>query len=58
MNKSLLLRLEKYLKENLGEKLPEIRFFDGAMAFCEANGDYKSKTLEESIDLFLKEKGC
>ena len=48
--------LEKYLMENIGESWPEIRYFDGLEAFCDIYGNYKAKTLEESLKLFLKSK--
>jgi len=57
-------RLEKYLRKNMGQYPPEIRYFNGLdegsateRPFCTLNGDFKGKTLNESFDLFLKSKG-
>lgn len=47
--------LESFLKRNVGENLPEIRYFDGIDAFCDKNGKYKNESLEESIKIFLRE---
>jgi hypothetical protein len=52
-------RLEAALKakENSGMMLPEIRYFDGTDSFSNVKGDYKAKTLEESVELFLEQHG-
>ena len=64
-------RLEKYLRENMGEVLPEIRYFNGndsddgnpnynrltGLPFSCANGAYAAASLDGAFDLFLKEKG-
>jgi hypothetical protein len=60
--KSVLERLELYLQEKngatvTGNYLPRIRFFDGTVSFSDAAGNHKFKTLEESLDSFLKTKG-
>jgi hypothetical protein len=60
--KTILERLEDYLKEKngatvTGNYLPDIRFFDGTVSFSNACGEFKGKSLEESLDLFLKSKG-
>ena len=62
MNKSILTRLEAYLQEKSGNAvvgyyLPKIRFFDGTVSFSDDGGNYAAQTLEESLDLFLKERG-
>jgi len=58
----LLERLQLYLEKS-GADLPSIRYFNGLNSsknsepFCDSGGEYKGKTLEESLDKFLKEKG-
>jgi hypothetical protein len=56
---TVLEKLEAHLKDkkNLGEFLPDIRYFDGTDSFSDAKGNYKAKTLEGSIELFLKQHG-
>lgn len=49
-------KLEEYLKENMGEMLPEIRYFDGTDAYSDIHGRFKAKSVEESVRLFLKEQ--
>jgi len=49
-------RLGKFLKENQHLTLPSIRYFDGFEVYCLSDGSYKGKTLDESLDLFLKSK--
>lgn len=53
---NVLEQLTEFLKEkkNAGLTLPEIRYFDGINAFSTPTGQYKAKTLEESLALFLK----
>lgn len=64
------IRLEKYLRERMGEVLPEIRYFNGnddegksayntksGLPFSCADGSYAAASLEGSLDLFLKSKG-
>tara|TARA_R110000868_G_scaffold375069_2_gene639538 strand:+ start:311 stop:496 length:186 start_codon:yes stop_codon:yes gene_type:complete len=41
-------------KENMGEALPEIRYFDGTERFSTSDGEYSAKSLEESLNLFVK----
>jgi len=50
-------KLEKYLKsrEHFGQKLPEIRYFDGTNSFSTSSGQYKSETLEGALSLFLED---
>lgn len=63
-------RLEKYLREQMGEVLPEIRYFNGnddegkslynpnsGLPFSCSDGSYAAASLEGSLDLFLKSKG-
>lgn len=55
-------RLEKYLRERMGEVLPEIRYFNGndsddGCPFSCSDGSYAASSLEGSLDLFLKSKG-
>ena len=49
-------RFEKYLREKL-TVMPDIRYFDGTDSFSTVDGKYKSKTLDESLNLFLTEEG-
>lgn len=49
-------QLEEYLKENHGKTLPEIRYFDGTDAYSDIHGNFKAKSVEESVQLFLKEQ--
>lgn len=48
-------RLEAYLKNNMGETLPTIRYFNGTGNFSDASGKYAAKTLEAAFEEFLKE---
>ena len=54
-------RMEQYLRATdsfsrpTGNSMPEIRYFDGIGMFCTLNGEYKAKTLENSLKLFLQE---
>ena len=48
-------RVEAYLKENMGESLPKIRYFNGTNKFSDKNGDYSADTYEEALTLFLTE---
>lgn len=48
--------LESYLKRHHGENLPEIRYFDGNDSYSDQYGNFKAKTLEESVKLFLREQ--
>ena len=57
MNDTLLQRMEKYLKANMEETFSVIRYFNGTESFSDLHGNYKAKTLEDSLNLFLKEKG-
>jgi hypothetical protein len=63
-------RLEQYLRKNMGEVLPEIRYFNGnddegksaynrnsGLPFSCADGSFAASSLEGSLDLFLKSKG-
>lgn len=54
--KTVYERLEAYIRKS-GLMLPEIRYFDGNERFSTITGNYSSKTLEGSIDLFLKTRG-
>lgn len=56
MKPNPMLILQEYLRRNVGECPPEIRFFDGNNTFSDKFGNYKADTLQESIQLFLKEK--
>jgi hypothetical protein len=53
-------QLEKYLKEKnsdnkiAGNYLPEIRYFDGYGTFSDLSGNFQSKSLEKSLELFLE----
>lgn len=55
-----LAKLDKYLKDNRGEVLPEIRYFSGldtdklAKPYCTVNGLYKGTTIVDSLEAFLK----
>jgi len=59
MTTDLLFRLEHFLKhkENIGESLPDIRFFDGTQKFSTLSGEHKSETLDVALDKFLNKKG-
>jgi hypothetical protein len=50
-------QLEEYFKkkENSGKTLPNIRHFNSTDIYCTPLGDYKTKTLEESLLLFIKD---
>lgn len=52
----LFERLQKYLTENMGECPPDIRYFNGPEIFATPGGRYCGKTIEESLDIFLKSK--
>lgn len=60
---NIIERLQSYINENMGKCIPQIRYFNGLdeggnsdinTPYCTASGQYKGKTLEESLDLFLK----
>ena len=47
---------ELFKTRNFSDKtLPEIRYFDGIQSFCTPSGQYKSDTLEGSLELFLQD---
>lgn len=54
---NIIERLAKFLKQNQHLTLPTIRYFNGFEIYCLPDGTYKGKTLEESLDAFLKAKG-
>lgn len=55
MDSQVIASLEKFLKSNLGEPLPKIRYFDGPECFSDLYGKYKADTLEESLEKFCQE---
>lgn len=64
-------RLEECLRKNMGDTLPDIRYFNGndsdegnpahnpltGLPFSCADGSYAAATLEGALDLFLKSRG-
>ena len=48
-------QLEQLIKDSNGAvTLPQIRYFDGIEMFCDAGGNFKGKTLDESLKKFIE----
>lgn len=56
MNTATMERFEKYMRDKK-TVMPDIRYFDGTCSFSTADGKYKAKTLEQSLELFLTDEG-
>jgi len=52
---NVIQRLEKFLQNNNGKTIPSIRYFDGNTMYSDKDGNYSSPSLEQSLELFLKE---
>lgn len=52
----MIEKLENLLKQNSELSVLGIRYFSGLELFCTNTGEFKGKTLEESLEKFLQKQ--